>query len=542
MPLFTSSSNTGSCTSTGSSSGTGSSSSNSEFGPYCHLRLLDEETRILFPEALPLAATEVLTTATSSTTSSSSEYETWYLALHGILGGRRNLRSYVAGLAKAMQTEEPARNNTTSSTNSRSSSTSRSRAFTFDLRGHGCSSRGPISVHLMARDLYAQLYQLLKETAEQRGIPLPSSTTSNGSSSSSSSSSTLPHWEGMRRVAGLLDLLQIRLVLIGHSFGALVCMQAALDAAELPLFAATVILDISPSPYLLNPDHLSPDSPAKETTTIFLPNSGSINSSSSNSSRILCCLDVGRRVPRPKEGVYASSALIDLLLDLPLPLFASRAAVALALQQVQPPIKPAVINWLLLSLSSRSTREKELLHLLRQQTRFSQGDRQGQGVYLPSEQQQQQQHYPQPPRQPQMQPQEQPQLEQQPQEQQEQQKQEHDDGDGLCWHLDLPALHALTATNRSFGLAAAPLSIHDPSLPAAVAARGVYRHPILFVRGSKSPWLNFELQQQSIYRHFPLAQLQTIQDAGHWLHAQQPQATIRVAADFLRETAFKTHK
>ncbi len=47
--------------------------------------------------------------------------------------------------------------------------------------------------------------------------------------------------------------------------------------------------------------------------------------------------------------------------------------------------------------------------------------------------------------------------------------------------------------------------------------------PVLFIRGSKSPYILDE-DMEFIKRIFPSAELETIPDAGHWLHAEQPVA------------------
>ncbi|XP_026194589.1 uncharacterized protein LOC34617899 [Cyclospora cayetanensis] len=505
---------------TTTSSGPGSSSSNGgigDFSPHCHLRLLSEEARCLFPEAVPLASTEVPLRCSSSSNSrthgstasnSSSKEEVWYFLLHGILGGRRNLRS----LALGMIASETAAHGV-------------SRAFCFDLRGHGCSGRGALRIHLMARDLYAQIYLLLREEAAKRGLH-PSSVSTH-LFTSGSRKVLPPHGEGVQHVQALAKALGIRLVLIGHSMGGLVCMQTALDALDSSLFKALVVLDIAPSPYLLHPQAVAQSVSSKETTSIFVPSAASTvtttdaatpsSSSDSTSSSSECCLDVGRMVPPPREGAYSSAALVGILLDLPLPLFTSKAAAAKALQQLQPPVKPAVLQWLLLSLTTETHREAELKHLLREQVHVGNAERMSQGVVLPSE----------------TDPQDHESLKQHLQQPQLQQQQEQQT-ERLMWHLDLHHLGALVSRNRSLGLSAAPLSVHDPQQSLSEGHREPYKAPTLFIRGSQSPWLDYKLQGPAIQRHFPGAVLREVAQAGHWLHAQQPQKTQQVIQEFLQ--------
>lgn len=59
-----------------------------------------------------------------------------------------------------------------------------------------------------------------------------------------------------------------------------------------------------------------------------------------------------------------------------------------------------------------------------------------------------------------------------------------------------------------------------------------FNGPALFLRGSRSEYIvNEDLSE--IRRHFPNAELETIDDAGHWLHAENPQQFIEKSMLFL---------
>lgn len=58
--------------------------------------------------------------------------------------------------------------------------------------------------------------------------------------------------------------------------------------------------------------------------------------------------------------------------------------------------------------------------------------------------------------------------------------------------------------------------------------------PILFVAGGNSPYIQ-DAHKPAIQRLFPQATYATIPDAGHWVHAEQPQAFYRAVADFLAD-------
>ena len=60
----------------------------------------------------------------------------------------------------------------------------------------------------------------------------------------------------------------------------------------------------------------------------------------------------------------------------------------------------------------------------------------------------------------------------------------------------------------------------------------IFTGPVLFLRGSHSEYVSDE-DYPSIINHFPNARMETISDAGHWLHAENPQEFMQYAADFL---------
>lgn len=68
----------------------------------------------------------------------------------------------------------------------------------------------------------------------------------------------------------------------------------------------------------------------------------------------------------------------------------------------------------------------------------------------------------------------------------------------------------------------------------ALAPNAYYDGPVLFLRGGDS-WYIKDADQDLIQQHFPEASLKTVADAGHWLHAQQPQAVFNAVVNFLGE-------
>jgi esterase len=67
----------------------------------------------------------------------------------------------------------------------------------------------------------------------------------------------------------------------------------------------------------------------------------------------------------------------------------------------------------------------------------------------------------------------------------------------------------------------------------ALPPQFTYAGPVLFVRGGLSGYM--EEQELPLLRaHFPQAQLETVPQAGHWVHAEQPEAFSRTVMNFLQ--------
>jgi esterase len=83
----------------------------------------------------------------------------------------------------------------------------------------------------------------------------------------------------------------------------------------------------------------------------------------------------------------------------------------------------------------------------------------------------------------------------------------------------------------------ANLAAIEAALPAlagfpGLRAGAVYRGPALFVAGAQSDYLRGE-HEPAIRRLFPGAEIARITDAGHWVHADQPDAFLAVVEPFL---------
>ncbi len=91
------------------------------------------------------------------------------------------------------------------------------------------------------------------------------------------------------------------------------------------------------------------------------------------------------------------------------------------------------------------------------------------------------------------------------------------EGSTLAWRLNLNAL-----------------ANHIEEVGKPLPQGTQYPGPTLFVRGALSSYIPVDSEPR-IQAHFPQAQLQTLAGAGHWLHADQPEAFYQVALDFFRE-------
>ena len=88
-------------------------------------------------------------------------------------------------------------------------------------------------------------------------------------------------------------------------------------------------------------------------------------------------------------------------------------------------------------------------------------------------------------------------------------------GTGFFWRLNLPVL-LRNLDNLSSGLESF-----------LAEGKSFNQFPVLFIRGENSHYI-VEPDLVMIKRLFPDAQVVTIRNAGHWLHAEQPEAVVAI--------------
>lgn len=81
-----------------------------------------------------------------------------------------------------------------------------------------------------------------------------------------------------------------------------------------------------------------------------------------------------------------------------------------------------------------------------------------------------------------------------------------------------------------------PIRVHYDELTASIPGDTTFDGPALFVRGGTSDYVADE-DLKEIRRLFPSAELLTIEEAGHWVHADAPDALAEAVTSFLTDTA-----
>lgn len=92
---------------------------------------------------------------------------------------------------------------------------------------------------------------------------------------------------------------------------------------------------------------------------------------------------------------------------------------------------------------------------------------------------------------------------------------ERDSDGSFRWRLNVPVI----------------LKDYD-NLRQSVCDGSSFSGPTLFLRGGSSNYIT-ERNHDELFRKFPTARLVTIDDAGHWLHAEKPQAVAEAVINFL---------
>lgn len=96
------------------------------------------------------------------------------------------------------------------------------------------------------------------------------------------------------------------------------------------------------------------------------------------------------------------------------------------------------------------------------------------------------------------------------------------DADGVDWKINMDVIQ-----NSYADISAAPQAVLDDKQ---------FTGPALIIKGGLSAYIQDE-HQELFLRLFPQAEFATIDNAGHWLHAEQPGQFIKLAQYFLQKHA-----
>lgn len=88
------------------------------------------------------------------------------------------------------------------------------------------------------------------------------------------------------------------------------------------------------------------------------------------------------------------------------------------------------------------------------------------------------------------------------------------EGEGFRWKMNLEAIRQ-----------------HYPRILAGIPVTKSFDKPVRFVRGGRSGYIGQD-DWPSIREVFPAADLVTLPDAGHWVHAEDPEGFVRAALPF----------
>ncbi|UYZ61862.1 alpha/beta fold hydrolase [Hymenobacter weizhouensis] len=79
----------------------------------------------------------------------------------------------------------------------------------------------------------------------------------------------------------------------------------------------------------------------------------------------------------------------------------------------------------------------------------------------------------------------------------------------------------------------ATLTQHLSAIGAEVTAPQPFLKPALFIRGGKSDYITAEDKLTHIPALFPNSQVETVVDAGHWVHAEKPDEVFQLVQAFM---------
>lgn len=78
------------------------------------------------------------------------------------------------------------------------------------------------------------------------------------------------------------------------------------------------------------------------------------------------------------------------------------------------------------------------------------------------------------------------------------------------------------------------LSTKMEEIGKSIDPEAIFNGPTLFLKGNRSEYI-LQTDIPKIKKHFPLASIKTIENAGHWLHAENPQQFFKKTIAFINQ-------
>lgn len=97
----------------------------------------------------------------------------------------------------------------------------------------------------------------------------------------------------------------------------------------------------------------------------------------------------------------------------------------------------------------------------------------------------------------------------------------------------LKNIYRKTKTEFGFRCNLESLTTNYDEIGIALPTHSIFNKKTLFLRGDKSNYITAE-DEQLIKTHFPLATIVSIENAGHWLHAENPKMFFDKSLSFLK--------
>ena len=97
----------------------------------------------------------------------------------------------------------------------------------------------------------------------------------------------------------------------------------------------------------------------------------------------------------------------------------------------------------------------------------------------------------------------------------------------------LKSLYWLEPGQLAFRFNVAVFNLKIDEIGKSLPDNAVLSKPTLFIRGGKSDYILNE-DFENLKKHFPDSSIETIPDAGHWLHAENPKMFYEIANSFLK--------